>query len=101
MRDLTFPALEQWERDKSQKRILSEDEINEIARKMDLYAEVEEERRNSRRLRAEQSRKNGKSKSTASKRTQNLTQSSPRESRSPQNSAGNRKMETPHTTRAE
>ena len=66
MWDLIFLALEQWELDKEREQTLSRDQVNEILRKMDTYAEAQEERKKRRRARIEQLEKNGKSNPTAS-----------------------------------
>jgi hypothetical protein len=86
--------LEQWDRDKAQKQILSQDEVKEILRKMDAYADAQEERRKRRRTRNEQSTKNGMSGSVAaSKINQSPMQSSKLELHDPQDRAGSRLVE--------
>jgi hypothetical protein len=88
--------LEQWDRDKAQKQILSQDEVKEVLRKMDAYAEAQEEKRKRRRIRNEQSTKNGTSESVAaSKTSQSPMQSSKLELHDPQEPAGSRLVE-PH-----
>jgi hypothetical protein len=93
---LSNETLEQWDRDKAQKQILSQDEVKEVLRKMDAYAEAQEERRKRRRSRNEQSTKNGTSGSVvASKANQSPMQSSKLDLHDLQEPAGSRLVE-PH-----
>ena len=86
---MSSETLEQWDYDKAQKRILSQDEVKEILRKMDAYAEAQEEKRKRRRIRNERSTKNGRSRSvTASKANQIPIQSPKLELHDPRDPAG-------------
>ena len=93
---MSSETLEQWDRDKAQKQTLSQDEVKEVLRKMDAYAEAQEERRKRKRIRNEQSTKNGTSGSVAASKTkQSPMQSSKLELYDPQEPAGGRLVE-PH-----
>lgn len=98
---MSSETLEQWERDKEQKQILSQDEVNEIVRKMDAYAEAEEDRKKRKRKRIEQLVSNGEAKSIdSSKPQQNLPLSSPLEVHA-REAAGSQSVEAHSPTRAE
>jgi hypothetical protein len=93
---LSSETLEQWNRDKAQKQTLSPDEVKEVLRKMDVYAEMQEEKRKQRRARKERMTKNGRSRSAAaSKINQSPMESSRRELPDPQEPAGSR-LVAPH-----
>jgi hypothetical protein len=93
---LSNETLEQWDRDKAQKRILSQDEVKEVLRKMDAYTEAQEERRKRRRIRNKQSIKNRTSRSVAASKTnRSPMQSSKMELHDLQEAAGSRLVE-PH-----